>query len=295
MQNAELAAYAKESIRIGHVRFRRQCAAHHIPSEEAHVFRLDFDGARPDIVVKAERPGSCKVAREAVLFPHLSQWDIPIPRLESTHADMPNAPFSFLLMDFVPGAHLETFPAAETEFGESFFHRLGSMIARINAIPLDQVPTDFAVTPYVSQWQTAAVAHARRVLYDQPGCEGILADVEKVWSTSPSSFCHCQGVQVLTDGATLAIVDWGNAGAAPRMRDLAYFCFDFGVAFGSDPGALWRRWVLKGYASTHPLSPEEEDELRILESYAALDAAIKVPGRRSAWLTLALACHASKR
>ena len=56
-------------------------------------------------------------------------------------------------------------------------------------------------------------------------------------TTSPRVFCHGQGVQTLTDGDHLAVVDWGSCGAAPRMCDLAFLCFDYSVAFGAGLGA----------------------------------------------------------
>jgi len=160
----ELAQYATEAIRLGQLRYGFTSDTHHIPSEEAHVFRLDFHGSLPDKVLKAEKPGLWKVAREAVVFPHLASWGVPIPRLEATHADVADSAFRFLLMECVPGRHLETWPDAQTDFGEPLFRRMGSLIAGINSIPLDDMPADYDVTPYFDNWIKPFLTHTRHVL-----------------------------------------------------------------------------------------------------------------------------------
>jgi len=45
--------------------------------------------------------------------------------------------------------------------------------------------------------------------------------------------------------------------------------------------------MLDGYHDILPIGDDEHDEIRILESYAALHAAVRVPARRDEWLAYA--------
>jgi Ser/Thr protein kinase RdoA (MazF antagonist) len=287
MAAEELHRYACEARRLARLRYGMDADPEHIPSDEAHVFRLDFRGARPDKALKCEKPNMCKVAREVAVFPHLRRSGVPVPNVEATHLDVPDAAFRFLLMEFAPGMRLDLWPAGPGS-GEVLYRRLGTLVARINALPLDVVPQDYAVGPWLDAWYRKEHDLCRRFLPDDARCERIIAEAEAARTASPRAFVH-GGVQVLSDGDSFVIIDWGNCGVEARMRDIASFC----CGLGPDQGE-WRRWMLAGYEEVHPLSDQELDELRALESYGALVAAARYPHRRAERLAAAFSLHADR-
>jgi Ser/Thr protein kinase RdoA (MazF antagonist) len=287
MSSEEIDQYACEARRLARLQYGIDADPVHIPSDEAHVFRLDFHGALPDKALKCEKPNMCKVAREVAIFPHLRSQGIPVPNVEATHLDMPGAAFRFLLMEFAPGIHLDHWPAGPGT-GEVLYRRLGAHMARINALPLDVCPQDYAVGPWLDAWYCKEHDLCRREFPDVVCCERIIAEAEAARTASPRAFVH-GGVQALTDGDSFVIIDWGNCGVEARMRDISSFC----CGLGPDQGE-WRRWMLAGYEEVHPLSDQELNELRALESYGALVAAARYPGRRTERLAVALNLHANR-
>lgn len=242
---------------------------------------FQIQGARARTVVKLTDPGrrESTVATDTRTQAYLANMGFPAPRIAAARngalyvpADALGAGRFLYCYDFIPGAAPHP--------GDSFYRRLGQVLAQLHTLPWEGlVPistyTPSAELPLVREMVAAA---------GEPGQESVTADLLGLidrfpsFDDLPTGIIHTDPyfVNLLeTPGGALYLIDWDDAGVSYPLLDVGYvlahlcsFTARDRALWGvpGDPEGLlvrpdWAQTFLDAYQSVRPLTAPERQRL----------------------------------
>jgi len=236
------------------------------------------DRRLPRVVLRIHRPeAGARVALELAALKHLGGYGLPAPRPLPTIAgalvdEHQGSPVSLL-------AYVDGTPLDRTAPAPAFARQVGGLLARVGAA-LGQLPGGRAAIAHdITDLASARdrLATCRKIAgFPWQRVEDALEDAARAvgaWPALPRQVIHgdVSRSNVVHDGGRFALIDFGDAGAAPRVADAAIALAQLALTGGRLRPEIWSAlWA--GYAEiADPSDPERAAVLPLVKlRYAKL-------------------------
>ncbi|NJM40402.1 MAG: phosphotransferase [Anaerolineae bacterium] len=244
------------------------------------VFKASFGEKLEDRVIKFAGDGDWKpwaVLDEQVVMRTLREEGISeVPEIEFTQEAVGWSSPPFLVMRCIqPGLNIETDIGPNHPDAERIWRSAGALRAKLADV--DWQCTTRTLTPRQAAEQLLRfVGWDEQALDRLPEFRGVFADlldaVKTLARAQGQSFGQKDGCEMLTDGDSLALVDFsGFVGAHRRLRELGMINGRLRWRDQTDPRAA--QWHEQGFFAGQPITSEMRQELTVWEIYSLVSNA----------------------
>lgn len=233
------------------------------------LFFLEWDGARPDCVLKFAAPGrEEKVLRDQKVTRYLFEMGFAVPQIEATQDDCDFEVGPFYVMRRLPGQSLESTRGNDSSWAPAMWERSGEFLASLRDVCLDEVPFLERGIDGLKTWTQAREQLEQNELL-QPQFELVLGEVRPLLERKRADFTNFDysAAQCVTDGISFGVVDWEYAGEGFLLQTLADYLNNASRG-GATPH--YAEWISRGFERIAPLSDDEKREVQIFRSYGRL-------------------------
>jgi len=200
----------------------------------------------PRVVLRIHRPdGRARVGLELAALQHLGAYGLPVPRPLPTIGgalvdEHPGSPASLL-------ASVDGTPLDRSAPAPVFSRQVGGLLARVDAA-LGQLPDGrTAIAHDITDLASARdrLAACRKIAgFPWQRVEDALEDAARAvaaWPALPRQVIHGDASRgnVIHDGGRFALIDFGDAGAGPRIADVAIALAQLALAGGRLRPEIW--------------------------------------------------------
>ncbi len=249
-----------------------------VPSPTSDIFVAEFLDETPPVIVKIPRAVNQEALREQRILDSLEGTGIPVPQVFYTQENVPAGNMVYTVSRYVKGPDVREVIKWNDERTHTVFTQVGKLAAQLARLPMNLVPD--AITPIETQeaelqWWENQLDFISRHRGTTKLLEQIYHAARGIMLTLPPVFGHRDGVQFVTDGTRVYLIDVGSAGANWPDADFARMLYGNMVWHGGDQARVWREAAQGAYLGDRDFSDADVERILILMSfYAMRDAAI---------------------
>lgn len=249
-----------------------------VPSPTSDIFVAEFLDDTPPAIIKIPRAVNEEALREQRILDSLEGTGIPVPQVLYTQENYPAGNMVYTISRYVKGPSLREVIKWNDDRTHTIFTQIGRLAGQLARLPLNLVPDAFGpqeVQDNELQWWENQLDFISRHRGTTRLLEQIYHAARGIMLNLPLVFGHRDGVQVVTDGSKVFLIDVGSAGANWPDADFARLLYGNMVWHGGDEFRVWREAVQAAYLDHRELSDADVERILILMSYYALrDAAM---------------------
>ena len=256
-----------------------------IPSPTSEIFITEFLDDTPPVIIKIPRAVNEEALREQRILDSLEGTGIPVPKILYTQENYSAGGMVYTISNYIKGPDLREVIKWNDERTHIVFTQIGKLAAQLARLPMNLVPD--AITPQETQdaelqWWENQLDFVSRHRGTTKILEQIYHAARGIMLNLPLVFGHRDGVQVVTDGSKVYLIDVGSAGANWPDADFARLLYGNMVWHGGDQYRVWREAAQAAYLSGREFTDADVERILILMSYYAMrDAATHTASGRT--------------
>lgn len=256
-----------------------------IPSPTSDVFVAEFLDDTPPVILKFPRAVNEEALREQRILDSLEGTGIPVPQVMFTQENYEAGNMVYTISRYIKGPDIREVIRWNDERTTAIFTQVGRLAAQLARLPLNLVPDAFTpndVQENELQWWENQQEFISRHRGTTKLLEQIYHAARGLMLNLPTVFGHRDGVQVVTDGSRVFLIDVGSAGANWPDADFARMLYGNMVWHGGDQFRVWREAAQSAYLERRELTDADVERILILMSfYAMRDAAMQAATGKS--------------
>ncbi|GEM_PF-6016208 len=251
---------------------------HPLQSATSDVFLTEFhDGSEP-VLIKIPRATNEEAIREQRVVDALESIHIPVPPVLCTQENKPVGSLVYTVFRYIRGPSIREVVAWNDERTQRTFAQIGELALQLSRVSPAMVPEALTAEEVQAQelqwWEDHNPWIARH--------RGTTRLLEYIWHAArgillvpPTVFGHRDGVQVVSDGARVHLIDAGSAGANWPDADYARLIYGGYAWYGGEEHKVWREATQQAYFEGRtPTDADVERILILMAFYAIREAAI---------------------
>ena len=258
---------------------------HPLQSATCDVFLTEFhDGSEP-VLIKIPRATTEEAIREQRVVDALESIHIPVPSVICTQENKPVGSLVYTIFRYIRGPAIQDIIAWDDQRTQRTFTQIGELALQLSRVNLAMVPEALRPEEVQAQelqwwedynpWVSRHRETKRLLEYIWHAARGILL-------VPPTVFGHRDGVQVVSDGASVRLIDAGAAGANWPDADYARLIFGGYAWHGGQPFKVWREAAHRAYFEGRTPTDADVERILILMAYYAIrEAAVNADKDRS--------------
>ena len=248
-----------------------------LPSQTSIVLGVDFTDGREGVVLKIPTNNEQEILREQRILDAMDSADIPVPQVLYTQENNPVDESVYTIMRRITGPSLHDVIHNDDQQTEAIFTKIGDLTARLAALDPTCIPDALHLqrtqADELNWWETHLDFITRHRLTTSP-LDHIYHAARGIMLAPPTAFGHRDGVQVVTDGSNVFLVDVGSAGMNWPDADFARLLYAGVAWYDGAMQRVWREAVQEAYLQNRDLSDADVERILIFMIYYALrDAA----------------------
>lgn len=248
-----------------------------VPSETSTIFIAEFGENKDSLVIKLARDATSELQREQRILDELDALQIPVPTVLYTQENHPFNNRLYTITRYIPGPDMDQVIRWNDQRTHRIFTQIALVTRQLTTVSLEQIPDAFPPEQIQAdelQWWEDNLEIIARNRNTTRLLEQVYHAARGIMLNLPSVFGHRDGVQCVTDGEKVFLVDVGAAGANWPDADFAralYACcaWHHGLDF-----PVWREALQTAYLEGRDLNDADAERIIIFMVYYALrDAA----------------------
>ena len=256
-----------------------------INSPTSEIFVAEFLDDSPPVIMKIPRAVNEEALREQRILDSLEGTGIPVPQVLYTQENFPAGNLVYTISRYIKGPDIREVIKWNDDRTHAIFTQIGKLTGQLARLPLNLIPDGFSpqeVQENELQWWENQLEFVSRHRGTTRLLDQIYHAARGIMLSLPQAFGHRDGVQAVTDGTKVYVIDVGSAGANWADADFARMLYGNMVWHGGDQFRIWREAAQAAYLEHRELSDADVERILILMSYYAMrDAATHASTGRS--------------
>lgn len=244
-----------------------------IASDTKDVFLAEFAGGGEQVLIKMPRGQNPEFVREQRILDQLESAGIAVPPILYTQENRPFGELIYTIQHYVKGPTIAQVMKWDDDRTEVIFANIGQLAAQLSAVSFAAVPDALlaeTTQEHELQWWEDYLDFVSRHRGTSPVIWQIFHAARGIMLSPPTVFGHRDGVQVVTDGESIYLVDVGSAGANWLDGDFARMLYGGIVWHGGDEYDTWWKAAQNAYFIGRRPSDADVERIIILMVYYAL-------------------------
>lgn len=248
-----------------------------LPSENSSVFLVEFPDDRETVVLKLPKHKTDELEREQRILDTLESLGIPVPQVLYTQENQQVGNAFYTITRYIEGPSIGEIIANDDSQTEAIFSQIGRLAADLSAIPLEQIPDALEAEKVQRDeldWWEKHLDFLTRHRRTTRVLELLYHAARGILLVPPTVFGHRDGVQVVTDGRQVYVMDVGASGYNWPDADFARLLYAGIARYDGANHRIWHEAVRQSYLQSRELSDADVERIIILMIYYAVrDAA----------------------